>query len=207
MTAGPPPKSVVVILHRLRRYMLLDIVSHWIFQGMVYTDRTERNFKLFLDGLFTAIAGTFLSFRLPKYYAWPIAFFVAHTLNFLFNGQLSVLGKNHGLQHTNYEKLQEYLAHLKRRAKQEPAIQKVVIVGSVSEHRWSPTSDLDVRVLRYPGFINGLRAVLFILRERTFALFRWFPLDIYLLDSEAALSRSLQEGEQETNLLDESFER
>lgn len=190
-------------LHRLRRHLLLDILSHWVFQGMIYTDRTERSFKLFLDALLTAVIGQGLRARLPSHQAWPLAFVLAHTLNFLFNGQLSVLVKNHGLQRTSYEQLHAYLMHLRQRTANEPAIRRVVIVGSVSALRWTPGSNLDVRLVRMPGFINGLRAVLFVLLERTYALLHWFPLDIYLLDSDASLRQHLKNNHTEADLLDD----
>ncbi|MEK7324059.1 MAG: hypothetical protein AAB217_02235, partial [Chloroflexota bacterium] len=55
--------------------------------------------------------------------------------------------------------------------------------------KWTPASDLDVRLVRHPGAINALRACLLVLRERARATFRRFPLDIYVLDSGAGLSK------------------
>jgi thymidylate kinase/predicted nucleotidyltransferase len=182
---------------RQKRSLWLALVSHWVFQSMLYMDSSERWFKLGLDFLLTAL-GTLL---LKAWLTWPLAigvsFVIAHSINFFINGQLFALLKNYGGVSHTYEQFVAYTDALAQRAQKEPSIQKVVMYGSISRRSWSHSSDLDARILRKPGLKNGIRAAWFLLKERTRALFSKFPLDMYVLDSERSLhDRRLKADEQ-----------
>ena len=163
--------------------------SSWIFQGILYMDITERYFKIFLGVLsfillylvITPFAGILKSV--------VIAVILSHTLNWIFNGQIFVLLKNLKLIKTDAEKFDNYLIEIKKRAKNEKAINIVATFGSLSRKELKETSDLDIRVVREKGIINGLRTCIFILIERTKAFFSRFPLDIYLLDNSKGLDK------------------
>lgn len=168
---------------------IAGVAVHWTFQNLFYMDPTERWFKLLLDLVLTIINGAILSVGLPWQLAWPTAFLVAHTVNFLLNGQLWVLLKHYGLVNYTYEAFESYARSLGRRAQREPAIRYVAIYGSLSRQQWSPSSDLDARIVRYPGFVSGLRTCWFLLRERSRALIAGFPLDAYITDNEMSLRK------------------
>jgi len=68
-------------------------------------------------------------------------------------------------------------------------MQYVAVYGSYVRGEWKPSSDLDVRLVRRAGFVSGLRACWFLLRERTRAFWMRFPLDIYVADGFASLER------------------
>lgn len=169
------------------------LASHWTFQGMLYADTTERRFKIVLDGLLTAIAWPLLHMWWSWYVALIIAFLLAHSLNFLFNAQMWVLFKNYGLTSVSLGSFEEYKNSLQIRASSEPSIQYAAIYGSVSRLSWSTSSDIDVRLVRRAGLSNGIRACLFVLLERTRALIKGFPLDIYVLDSFSPLKDMRQD--------------
>lgn len=185
---------------------LIAAGGHWVFQSMLYMDRGERSFKLTLDVLLTVPIALLLAFWWPGVQAisWPGAILggliVAHSLNFFFNAQLCALGANYGLVHVDYERLNRYAQALGRRAQQEPSIQYAAICGSLAQASISSDSDLDVRILRYPGLGNGIRAGWFVLCERTRAQFTWFPLDIYLFDSDETIRVKLKPHETLTHL-------
>jgi predicted nucleotidyltransferase len=63
------------------------------------------------------------------------------------------------------------------------------VYGSLTRGELRPTSDLDVRLIRRPGLVNGLRACWFVLRERTRAHLTGFPIDFLVLDSPRLLKR------------------
>jgi hypothetical protein len=178
-------------MQRLVSQMPVTVAMHWTMQGMLYADPTERRFKLFLDALLTATGGLILSRWWPKQIAWPVAFLLAHTLNFLSNAQLCALSTNYMLIERTRAEFEDYVKQLTRRVEQEPAIRYMAICGSREGQTWKPGSDLDARLIRHPGFINGVRAAWFLLRERSRALIHWFPLDMYLFDSEASLKTKL----------------
>ena len=169
--------------------MLVEVAIHWTMQGMLYADPTERRFKLFLDALLTTTGGLLLSTRWPKEIAWPAAFLVAHTLNFLSNAQLYALLRNYGFISHSYQEFEAYVQQLRKRAEREDSLRSTIIYGSLSREAWSPSSDLDLRIIRHPGFINGVRSCWFLLRERSRALINGFPLDAYVLDSTDSLSK------------------
>lgn len=174
--------------------------GHWLFQSMLYMDRSERRFKLALDAVLAIVFALLLSI----WWEWPVAIvtgiFVAHTLNFIFNAQMCALGANYGLVHLAPGQLTAYAQAIGRRARQNPAIVYAAVCGSLAHDAGRSDSDLDVRILRRPGLINGLRAAWFILTERSRSLFNWFPLDIYLFDSDEAVRAKLKSHEALTYL-------
>lgn len=151
------------------------ILSSWIFQGILYMDKTEKVFKLGLDMIMTIIL-LILGVDVLT------SILIAHTLNWIFNGQIFVTCKNLKIIKTPKEKFEKYIERLKNKAKDEPSIIWVGVYGSLVRGGFKETSDLDVRIIRKPGIINGLRACIFVMRERTWATFNRFPLDIYVGD-------------------------
>ncbi len=179
------------ILRTLLRSPVFALAVHWIFQGMLYMDRTELLFKLSLDLSLTIIFWLLLSLLLGLSWGWALlaAFPIAHTVNFLFNGQVwVVLRCFHLISHRRAE-FDAYLARLSSRIQSEPSIRWAAAYGSLVREQWHPSSDLDVRMVREPGIHNGLRACCFTMGERTRALFCGFPLDVFLLDGPSKLAR------------------
>jgi hypothetical protein len=177
------------LARRLFQSPIAGLASHWLVQSIFTMDRTERRFKLGLDLLLTPLLGLPLARRLRGPAPWLSAAVVAHTLNFLFNGQLWGVLKIYGLVRWEGARFATYTADLARRASAEPAISALIVYGSLSRGEWAPSSDLDGRILRRPGPVNGLRACAFLLGERSRALLAGFPLDLYVVDSPAALDR------------------
>jgi len=163
--------------------------SSWIFQGILYMDTTERVFKILFD----------VSLFFPAYFVFRLhsnalasvfmAFILAHTLNWIFNGQIFVLLKNLRLTKTEAERFTEYLDDLKKRISRERSILATAAFGSLSRSELKETSDLDIRIIRKKGLINGFRACSFVLVERSRAFFNKFPLDIYVSDTIDHLSK------------------
>lgn len=176
-------------LQQLLRSPFVAVAMHWAFQSMFYMDATERRFKLALDAILTCLFGALLAVRLPWPVAWSSAFLAAHTLNFLFNGQLWGALKHYGMISRSYEEFDGYVRRLAARARREPSIARLAVYGSLSRAQWSPSSDLDARILRRPGFMNGVRACWFVLCERSRAISARFPLDMYVVDSDVSLRK------------------
>jgi hypothetical protein len=181
--------SQLAILRPLLRHPIIALGVHWFFQGILYMESTERLFKI---GVEVILIGVFLSLflvgGLSLIWAAVVAVGVAHTLNFLFNGQIWVVLKHFGLVMHSREKFDEYLDQLSEKIRTESSIGYAAFYGSLVREEWSSTSDLDIRLVRKSGVINGLRACGFVLRERTRACLNKFPLDIYVLDSSERLA-------------------
>ncbi|MCE5257578.1 MAG: nucleotidyltransferase domain-containing protein [Chloroflexi bacterium] len=165
------------------------LASHWLFQSMLAMDHSERAFKITTDVLFTVLFYLVLSRWLLLAPAICLAFILAHTINLLLNGHIYAVVKSFGYVQTDKSVFDAYLSSLRGRIQHEPSLRWAAAYGSVARGELSATSDLDVRVIRFPGFVNGIRACIFVCRERTQAHLRRFPLDILLLDSPRLLSR------------------
>jgi glycosyltransferase involved in cell wall biosynthesis len=173
------------------RSPVFALAVHWVFQGMLYMDRTELLFKIGLDIGLTMLLWILFSLLpgLPWFGTLLAAFLAAHTLNFLFNGQMWVVLRCFHLVSHSREEFSGYLQGLSNRIQLEPSIRWAAAYGSLVRGEWHEHSDLDVRLVRKAGFWNGLRACSFALRERTRAFRRRFPLDLFVLDGSRLLSR------------------
>jgi glycosyltransferase involved in cell wall biosynthesis/predicted nucleotidyltransferase len=165
------------------------ILMNWAFQSILYMERTEKILKISLT-----LAPTLVLFLLfQKHYSELtsiiISFFIAHTFNWIFNGQIFVLFKNIRWVNTDYDKFFMYSSALKRRIEKTDCLYLAVIYGSLSRNKLTSSSDLDVRIVRKSGLINAYKSFLFVWRERLLALIYKFPLDIYLLDDISGLSK------------------
>lgn len=179
-----------VLLRPFLRSPVISLLVHWVFQGMLYMDRTELMFKIGLDLAMATVLWIAVSriLRLPKGWAVVPALLIAHTMNFMFNGQVwSVLKCFHLVKHSRSE-FDEYLRQLSERIEAEPSIEWAGVYGSPARGEWTEYSDLDLRLVRRSGLWNGLCACWFVLCERTRALIHKFPLDLFLLDSPKMLA-------------------
>jgi predicted nucleotidyltransferase len=156
---------------------------------MLNMDLTELCFKLGIDILLTILFSFIFSIWLPLAFAVLLSFFLAHSINFLFNGQIYVVLKHFGDVSHELSEFTQYILALKSRLSRESSIQWAAIYGSMTRGELKKTSDLDIRLIRYPGFTNGLRACWFILLERTRATLDHFPIDYLVLDSPRLLNR------------------
>jgi L-malate glycosyltransferase len=170
------------------KYTILP-VSSWFFQGLLYMDRTERNFKLFIDLLLIfCLFPVFIKFLTPVF-SGLLSLIIAHSLNWIFNGQIFVLLKNLGLVNIDPAKFKNYTEKISERIVNHHSFNSAALFGSLCRQELSCTSDLDVRIIRKPGIVNGLNSCLFIVEERSRAFFSGFPLDIYLLDTDKNLKK------------------
>jgi hypothetical protein len=179
------------------------LLIHWIFQGLLNMDGTERAFKLGLD-----LIGTILFLALfANFLPWPltlvVALVLAHSVNFLLNAQPWTVLKHFGVCYYSESDLLAYAVQLGQRSARCPSISAAGIWGGFArrEHADPGSSDLDVRMIRAPGFFQGLLSCLFVASERARANWKRFPLDIYLLDGVESLS-SLRQTEVPLLLLD-----
>jgi hypothetical protein len=171
------------------KYPAAAVGLHWVVQSMFYMDPTERWFKIGLDILMTVVFVAIISLALPFVPTLFISFLIAHTLNFLFNGQLWGVLKQYGLVTTPFDEFCAYVEKMAARAEREPSISSFITYGSLSRSEWSPYSDLDARILRRPGFMNGVQACWFLLQERSRALLARFPIDVYVIDHSSSLKK------------------
>jgi len=188
MTVKGYAKFESSVMQRLLQKPVAALGMHWAFQSLFYMDVTERRFKLVLDAIGTIAAWLLLRLVLPWQVAVPVAFLLAHTANLLANGHLWGVLKHYGFVSNSYEAFERYSQQLAMRVQVEESIVYGAIYGSRVRSEWKPSSDLDVRLVRRPGFVAGVKACWFVLKERSRATWYRFPLDLYVLDSHAPLA-------------------
>lgn len=176
------------------RFKVVIILTNWLFQGILYADKTEKIFRACLDMIFTFIIFK-VTLGLGIHTNLLMAFLISHTFNWIFNGQLFALAKNFGIVHNDPEKIIDYAYGIKERASGEKSINSVIVYGSLVRSEIKSTSDLDLRIIRKKGLLNGLRASVFGFKERSRALFHQFPLDMYVVDSPKHLLKMRSDEE------------
>jgi len=169
-------------LIRVMRSDVGIILSYWLFQGMLYMDIRETTFKVILDAFFILF---FSSIGIPLI----ISLILAHTINMLLNGHYFVMKHNMGRVSNNPQKIIGYLADFSLRLQKLTFLDGAAAYGSISRNLIKPTSDIDMRVFPEKGFISWAKAVLWVFKERTRALFLAIPLDIYAFDLDVIDSK------------------
>lgn len=166
-------------------------LSSWLFQGMLYMDQTEKHFKLLLDVLLFICLYIIINSlsEFSNYIVFLASILIAHTLNWVFNGQIFVLLKNLKLIKNDSYRFFQYVDDLQSRIENEQSIQSAATYGSLSRNSLKETSDLDVRIIRKSGTLNGIKACFFVLLERSRGLISRFPIDIFVLDSTDSLGK------------------
>jgi predicted nucleotidyltransferase len=172
----------------------------WAHQGFFYLDRTQRIGRvvfeivptMILAGLIGGIGGIPLS----NVWLWCASLFLAHTLNWVLNGNwwAGILFAFPRLHNRGERATCAYLNRMADRLQRDRAISGAMIFGSVSRGQWHERSDLDIRLLRYRGLRSGTAGILILSRERWIALWAGQPLDIYLADDVSFL-RSMRKDE------------
>lgn len=163
------------------------LAINWCLQGMRGMDRGELAFRLLLEAVVWA-ALTPLVGPLP-------AFLIAHSLNFLANGQLWVCARYCLFWHRSPAALDRFLLDVAERLRALPWLDEAVCIGSVGAGAVArhDRADIDLRLIAPPGPSGWLKANLLLLTLRVKALGRFVPLDLYAYDSPASLDRFRQD--------------
>ncbi len=175
-------------LSSLAQSSLGRLASHWVFQGLLYMDPTERLFKIAIDASLTAVLSIALAQLTHPISAIVLSALGAHSLNLLFNGQIWVAIR-HGFGHMEPDTLLAHLDAIADRLCGNPSVQQVYVYGSLARGELHTGSDLDLRVLRSSGFVAGFRVSAAVALERTRAFLQRLPLDIYVCDSPRSLEK------------------
>lgn len=179
----------------LRAFVLFS--TGVIVQGLLYMDQSERIIK---TGVTTALAFVIYPTTGGGVRNLAKSLAIGHILNFLLNGQPWVIAKNLDVLHTSEQEFEYWMERVANLGRHE-SVAAVLVYGSHVRGESDETSDLDVRVIRYPGIGNAVLVPLIIAKERALANISRFPLDIYTLDEFDSLDQ-LRNDEQPTVLVD-----
>jgi hypothetical protein len=159
------------------------MVSSWLMQGMLYMNKTEIIYKLSLDVIFT-FAWWFLAVTIPSVTGWLIAWFLAHTTNWVINGQPVAMCRHFDWGKNDPFRFISYIEKMERRIQNRPYLAAAASFGSLSKGMYKETSDIDIRVVLGKGIIGHIRAANYCFLERARAAASLFPLDLYAFELE-----------------------
>lgn len=172
---------------------IMVTIRNWIHQGFFYLDRTEMFFRVIWELIPFSLCFYFLTemTSLNRLLVIFISGIVSHTLNWIFNDNFwtCIMFTFPKVLNPGEIKTIEYLSKLQERLNKKKFITGCMIYGSLSRNEWKTKSDLDMRVLREPGVINGLLSYLFVFKERVIAVIKRQPLDLYLADNISFLRK------------------
>lgn len=169
-----------------------NIPVFWMHQRTTYMDKSELIFHLALNFLATVLiyfilfaAGCFSG----QWVRLLIAAIMARTLSYLFNDHFwgGLLVSFNRVRNCGAEQIRQYLIDSETRLSKCHSIHACTVYGSIVRGEFHDKSDLDVRYIRQPGFLNAISALAFAARERVIAFFTRTPLDSYVGDTEKFL--------------------
>ena len=109
LIAAVPSQGMRNIVRPLLRLLLRSkwsaLTIHWVFQGLLNMDRTERLFKLGADIVLTLVFWAILRLLMVEYGAVLLALVIAHSVNFIFNGQAPSILLHYGVRKYNRQAL------------------------------------------------------------------------------------------------------
>ena len=173
-------------------------IKQWIHQGFTYLDKTEMFYRLIWEIIpFTFfLTIVYFNFHVNIYISISLSFLISHTLNWIFNYNFwtCLCFTFPKIKNPGNEKTIKYLIEIQNRMIKSSCVAGCMLYGSLARSTWHIKSDLDMRILRKPGILNGLNAYLVVFKERIIAVLKKQPLDLYMADSIEFLEK-LREDE------------
>ncbi len=168
-----PKRFQGTILDEWIQYGFLTILSAWTFQGMLMLNWRETVIKLVLD---VAITLALWMVGVP----FLLAFFIAHTLNYMFNGQAKAVYNHMGAGNKSAKSFFNGTISMKKRIDTAQHIDAGIAYGSLSRGCYKPTSDIDIRIIPAKGEWNFWKTCFWAVKERSIAFATGYPLDMYV---------------------------
>lgn len=172
---------------RDNRYLnWLLIISNWLLQGILNADVTEKVYRIIFTFTFGCILFLLL-YSLTTYglfIAIILSFVIAHTINWLVNGNFfSLLVHRLLMVSLSKKRLFGYMDSLEKRFLNQNWILYCAVFGSICKGKLKDSSDIDVSIVRKPGFANAVKAILFSIKEKKIADIKHIPLEIFVSDT------------------------
>lgn len=187
-------------------YVLLQnklglLLSNWLFQGMHVSSKTDIIGKVVVE--FIAIGITLSIIGEISIVSVIQAFFIAHSINWMFNTHFWAMGRYLGITRTAIDKQLDYLEELQRRLNGAEVIVGAVMLGSPGRGEdLRPTSDLDIFFVTRRDLSSIICSYVITLRERVLAFIRKIPLDLYIYVNVNEAAARYREDETPIVLLD-----
>lgn len=166
----------------LCRYGWVIFLSAWIFQGVRIMNWREVIVKYLFDIVLTCF---FIGLGIN----WIVAFIVAHTLNFIFNGQYFAMFTHMGATGVAAEKFLDKTLYIANELKKKKFCNAAIAYGSLSRGCFKSTSDIDLRLVPAKGESNWWKLAIWAVWLRMRAFIWRYPLDMYCYDAEVLVKK------------------
>jgi len=175
----------------------LQFFSNWLMQGILHADKSEKAYKILFTIFFWVIFFSILyfGFNISIYRSIFFAFIIAHTINWFINCNFYVLfvHRMKWLKTTKpelFDQLYDIQDRLEKISNKDWLLYSVSL-GGICKGTLNKHSDIDVTLVRKPGFKNMISAIIFYVKEKKYADFKGVPLDIFICDTpENCIKRS-----------------
>jgi predicted nucleotidyltransferase len=155
-------------------------------------DKGERLLKIFFEAILI-IAFFFILcafFEITYFLLIIVSVFVIHSIMWIFNdhfwGLISDVGTVPSL---SKEKLILYCNRIYKITKSSKSIIAILVFGSISRKEIHDQSDIDIRIIRRPGFTNLISAYFLCMKLRFDAFIHVIPFDLFLGDDMMFLNK------------------
>ena len=172
----------------------------WMLQILHSTDRTERLVRIAMELLLTGCFWLLLRdiSALPNdiiRLLW--AFIIIHTVSWFFLGNFWVymLDSFHWVTNPGINEVLKYIYFVRRLLVKSGSCDAILVYGSMSRGAFHGRSDLDLRIIRKPGLLNGLTAIFVGFVVRVPAALQGNPVDLQVVDSLEFLDKQMRPDE------------
>ncbi len=178
-------------------------LSYWVFQGILIARPVEKILKLSFDLIGTLVFYNIIAsyFSLDDMVAVLISWFIAHSMNMVFNGHVWTLALFMGAVTIRPGAHKEYIYDMRGRWEKRSCAQLVLLYGSLTRGQMKLQSDLDVRVVSQGGRFDDWSCAWWVFIERAHAALKKYPIDIYVETDKNRLSKVMRADERPVALV------
>lgn len=175
-----PERLKGTFIGEICRYGFMIFLSAWLLQGVRITNWREVVIRYAFDAILT-MGMVALGMH------WLLALFIAHSLNFTFNGQLFAMYTHMGATGVTAKKFLHNTQELKNKVDKYDFIDAAIAYGSLSRGCYKRTSDIDIRLIPSKG--GWWKTAFYAVWLRIWAFFVHYPLDMYCYDPDVVVKR------------------
>lgn len=173
------------------------LIRYGVAQGIHYMNVVERVHRLGIEVAGGAVLFYCIYPTLPVLWQALVGSLIGvHGLSMIFNGHLWALFK-HDLYwfgwYKNWNDFVDYVDRVQRRLHERPCkgMAAAEVYGSITNGKFSDSSDLDMRFIAKQGWINGIRTCNRVTEERLRAFLSGFPMDLYMFRDETETAKKM----------------
>jgi len=170
-------KGIKEKIRRKRHLRWILIFTNWLSQGILHLDITEKSYRIIFTIVFSFVIWYFLELNIF------LSFIIGHTINWLTNECIYSMFVHQLLtSKVRKQDLFDYLENFSKMLENKEWVLYAASFGSICRGELKDSSDLDISIVRKPGFINAIYGLWFITKEKKRSDIYKIPLELYLND-------------------------